>query len=246
MATQKLGVEKRETTGRKVKKLRREGILPSSIFGKGVKSLSVQIPLQDFLKVYRQAGETGIVEITVAGEKKTRPVLIKNVQFHPVKRTPLHVDLHQVDLSVKVRAMVPLIITNEAPAVREKIGALLTPAQEVEVEALPMDLPEKIAVDVSALSELDQEVKVKDLALDRNKITVLTDSELVVAKIGALISKEAEELAKEEAAKAAEAAAAAAPPAEERAPAPPAEGATAETAKPEATTAKTPQEEKKE
>lgn len=200
MQGHKLTVQKRNLTGRKVKKLRKEGIIPGNIFGKGVKSLSVQVGKKDFFPVLKKAGETGIVELSVEGESGKRPILITNVQYGPASGFILHADFHQVDLKEKVTAKVPLAIAGESPAVRDQLGALLTPVDEIEVEALPMDLPEEIAVDIGGLAELDQELKVKDLSVDTGKVTIKADPELVIAKIGPLISKEAEEQAKADAA----------------------------------------------
>lgn len=204
MEKYQLKAEKRKITGRKVKKLRKERILPANIYGKEIKSLSVQLPVKEFLKVYEKAGETGIVELSV-GDGESHPVLVHNLQLHPVTNQPLHVDFHRVTLTEKVKTTVPVVTVGEAPAVEQKIGVLLTPLDEIEVEALPADLPEHIEVDISKLAEVDQEIKVSDLKVS-GKVTVLTDPELVVAKIGELVTEETKKIIEEEKA-AAEAAA---------------------------------------
>lgn len=204
-----LEVEKRKILGRKVKKLRREGFLPATIYGKKVDSVSVQVPLKEFEIVQHQVGETGVVDLALKGEEKSRPVLIKNIQVNSVTGQPIHADFHQVDLSEKITAAVPIVIIGEAPAVKDKKGLLLTTLNEVEVEALPTDLPENIEVDASGLSEVDQEVKVADLKIP-GQVTLLTDVNLVVCKIGPLVTKEMEEEIKKEEATAAAAAEAAA------------------------------------
>ena len=183
-------VQKRTVLGRKVKTLRREGVIPAHVFGHKVKTIHVQVKASDFDKVFEKAGETGIIDLAVDGE--TRPVLVKNVQTHPVSDIPLHIDFYQVNLAEKVKVQVPLEIVGEAPAVQKKIGLLLTPVTEVEVEALPADLPEKIEVDVSNFENVGDEIKVKDLKVDRNKIEIHADEELVVAQIGELVTKEME------------------------------------------------------
>lgn len=197
MKKDKLKVEHRDLLGRKVKNLRRQGILPGNIYGKKVKSTAVQVDRISFQRLYDKVGETSIVNLKVEGEKKERPVLISNVQYHPVTDEPIHVDFHQVSLKEEVEAAIPLRFIGDAPAVVAKTGALLTPVAQIEVKALPTDLPDFIKVDVSKLGELDQEIKVKDLKVDK-KVKVLTESELVVAKIGPLVTKEAAELAREE------------------------------------------------
>ena len=199
-----LSAQKRTVLGRKVKTLRREGVIPAHVFGHKVKTIHVQVKAGEFDKVFEKTGETGIIDFAVDGEK--RPVLVKNVQIHPVSDIPLHIDFYQVNLSEKVKVQVPLEIVGEAPAVHKKTGLLLTPVTEVEVEALPADLLEKIEVDVTHFENVGDEIKVKDLKVDRAKIEIHTDEELVVAQIGELVTREMEEVEAEIEAEQAEAA----------------------------------------
>ena len=210
MQRHKLKVEKRTVVGKKVKKLRKDGILPANVYGKDIKSLAVQVKQKDFDAVYKEAGETGLVDLNVDSE--IRPVLIHNVQRDYLTRLPVHADFYQVNLKEKVKTMVPLILTGEAKAVADKVGIVLQPLSGVEVEALPTDLPENIEVPVEHLAVVDEQITVKDLKVPTG-VTVLTDPEQVVVKIGELISKEAQEQAEAEA-KAAEAAKVEAAPAE--------------------------------
>lgn len=222
MKKHSLTATKREVVGRKVKKLRASGQIPATVYGKKVASVSIAVPADAFAKTYDEAGETGLVELSVSGA--VRPVLIHTVQKDPVTGETLHIEFHQVDLKEKVHTRVPLVLVGESPAVAEKRGVVLTILDEIEVEALPTDLVDKIDVDVSGLSEVNQEVKITDLKIPKG-LTVLSDAELTVVKVGSLVSKEAEAEAAAEAAAvaaaAAEAAAAqgapgeAAPPAEE-------------------------------
>lgn len=184
-----LSAEKRKIAGRKVKKLRKEGILPANIFGKKIKSLAVQVPLKDFLPVFEKAGETGVVELTVKSENKTRPVLIHNLQKDPVSDMPLHIDFYQVDLKEKITADVPIEIIGEAPAVTQKIGVLIQPLVEVEVEALPTDLPEKLTVSIAKLEKIDDSVTVKDLKPPTG-VKILTFENQTLAIIEALAKEE--------------------------------------------------------
>ncbi len=185
----KLTVEKRKITGRKTKTLRREGILPANIYGKKEKSLSVQLETKSFLPVFKEVGETGLIELKVADEKETRPVLIHNVQFHPVDETPLHVDFYQVDLKEKVTTKVPVELIGESPAVKDKIGILIQPLSEVEVEALPADLPEKIEVNISGLKAINDAVAVSDVKLPEG-VRVLTEGKEILVKIEPLAKEE--------------------------------------------------------
>lgn len=198
MKRHKLIVEKRKIVGKKVKKLRKEGLLPANIYGKTVKSTSVQVPLKEFEKIYKEAGETGLVDLEVEGE--IRPSLIHNVQKDYYKNQLLHVDFFQVNLKEKVTTMVSVVAIGEAKAVSEKIGLLLQPLSQVEVEALPTDLPEKVEIDVTSLASLNDQLTVASIKAP-DGVTILTDPNQVVVKIGELISKEAQEqLAAEKAA----------------------------------------------
>lgn len=195
MKTHKLQATKRTLIGKKVKKLRKEGSLPAIVYGKDFKSRSVQVNLKEFQEIYKTAGETGIVELGL--DRETLPILIHNIHYHPMTAQPLHADFYKVNLKEKVSASIPLEVVNEAPAVVNKIGVLLNILSEVAVEALPTDLPEKIEVDITGLTEINSVVKVSDLKVS-DKVTIKTDINLEVVKIAPLVSKEAEKLAKEE------------------------------------------------
>ncbi len=181
MDTQKITVEKREITGRKVKNLRANNILPANIFGKGVKSQAIQLEKKVFLELYEKVGETGIVELMI--DKKSYPVLIANIQLHPVTNEPIHVDFKQVNLKEKVTATVPIVLTGEAPAEKNGEGTVVQQILEIEVEALPTDLPDEFELDTSSLEKVDDALALKDLKYDKNKVEIKADLELIVAKV---------------------------------------------------------------
>lgn len=185
----KLNAKKREIIGRKVKKLRSEGLVPANVYGKKIKSQAVVLKKEDFEKTYSLAGETGVVKLTIEGEKEERPILIQNVQFHPVTEQALHVDLRQIILTEKVIAKIPVELQGESPAVEQKLGILIQPVSEIEVEALPMDLPERFLVDVSKLINVGDEIKVADLVFDK-KVELKVEKDLVIAKIDPLAAEE--------------------------------------------------------
>lgn len=176
-----LKAEKRKVLGRKVKKLRREGVLPANIYGKKIKSLSIKFPVVDFEKVYKAVGETGIVEIAIGKQK--RSVLISNVQLDPVTDKPIHIDFHQVDLKEKTTADVPIELIGESPAEKQGLGTVVQSINEIEVEALPKDLPDKFEIDLSKLTEVDQTVQVKDLVVDTKKVKILAEAEQIIVKV---------------------------------------------------------------
>jgi len=178
-----LKAQKRNITGRKVKTLRNKGILPANIFGKKVKSQEISIDQKEFEQVFKKAGETTLVNLKLDAEKSPRAVLISNIQADPLTESPLHVDFHQVDLKEKVVAQVPVEVIGESPAEKTGIGTAVTYIDEIEVEALPGDLPENFMVDISNLSEVDQAIFIKDLKIDKNKIEIKDDLESIIVKV---------------------------------------------------------------
>lgn len=199
MKREALTAEKRTITGKKVKHLRREGVLPANMFGKGIKSLTIQLPLKDFQEIYNKVHETGLVDLTVDGE--THPILIQNVHSHPITHTPLHADFFKVNLKEKVKATIPIIAIGEPKAVTDKIGVLLQPLSEIEVEALPADLPENIEINIESLAEIDASLTIADLKVPSG-VEIMAEPNEMIFRIGELVSEEAEELAAEEEAEA--------------------------------------------
>lgn len=184
MAQHTLSVSPRTLSGRKVKKLRQEGKVPANIFGKKIPTTNIQVDAKEFLKVYKEVGESTLVYL---GD---RPVLVSEVTYHPVTDQLLHVSFRQVDLKAKVTAPVAVELTGEASAEQEKLGIMVQQLDEVEIEALPTDMPENIKVDVSSLSEVGSQITVVDLNLDSSKMTIKTDPTAIIVKIEALAKEE--------------------------------------------------------
>jgi large subunit ribosomal protein L25 len=182
-----LTTEKRTILGKKIKQLRREGLLPANVYGKDLESVSLQLPLSDFMAVFKEVGETGLIDLMVDGTK--RPVLVKNMQMNFRTNLPLHVDFYQVNLKEKVKTMVPLVLVGEPSAVKENIGTLLQTLNEVEVEALPEALPENVEISIEHLAAVDDQVMVSDLKVEEG-VTILTDESQVVAKIAEIVIEE--------------------------------------------------------
>lgn len=203
-----LDAQVRKQIGRKVKELRKQDLIPATVYGKQISSASISVAKKEFQKIYADAGETGLIELKL--NEQVRPVLIHRIQIHPVNEEILHIEFHQVDLKEKVKTKVKVEFSGESPVVAQKEGVLLTVLDEIEVEALPTDLPEKLSMDISVLTKVDQELKVADLGIPK-EVTVLSDPGLTLAKIGSLVTKEAEKEAAEAAAAAAAAATEAAP-----------------------------------
>jgi large subunit ribosomal protein L25 len=180
MKRPQLKAEERTVLGKKVKKLRKEGFLPGNVYGKGLNSYALQVKLTDFENVYKEAGETGLVDLSYDGQSK--PVLIKNLQQNYATRTLLHVDFYQVNLKEKVKTTVPVVLLGEPKAVTDKVGLILQTQSDVEIEALPDKLPENIEISVEHLAEIGEQITVADLKAPED-VTILTDPAQTVAKI---------------------------------------------------------------
>src|SRR3990170_4019666 len=150
MSKLSISVEPRKILGKKVKTLRSEGILPVNLFGKDIKSKTLQVQEKDFRLLFLTAGETGVVEVKLKSE--TYPALIHNVQRNPVTDKIIHVDFHKVNLKEKITAHVPIKLEGESPADKSGIGLILQTASDLEIESLPGDIPHEIIVDISSLS----------------------------------------------------------------------------------------------
>lgn len=182
MAKYTLSAQKRELFGKKLKRLRKQGELPGNIFGKDVKSTSVQVSLKDFDRIFKDAGETSVVYLKLEDETKERPVLISNLHYDPVSDAKLHVDFHQVNLKEKVTAHVPVEIIGEPELVKSGEAVLSINLNEIEVEALPTDIPENITFDVSKFAAIGDQLTVADAKVGSD-VTVETDPELVVVAL---------------------------------------------------------------
>ena len=200
-----LNAEERKILGKKVKNLRKNGKLPAHVFGKGLDTEHVSVDTKVFQKTFSEAGETGLIDLRI-GEEKIRPVLIREVTHDPVTGKPIHIDFYQVNLSQKVKVSVPLVLIGEEPElVKSGEAIVLQTLNEVEVEALPTDLVEKIEVDISTLKNIDDAITLSVLNYNREKLIILNDQEEVVVKLAPAVSAEMEELLEEQAAEAVEA-----------------------------------------
>ncbi len=178
-----LTLDAREAQGKANKRLRREGFVPGVVYGKGEDSTNVQVEAKTFEVLYRAAGKTSVVKFRLPGASRATSGFIKSVQRHPLSGRALHVDYYLVNLKVEMEVDVPLIFTGEAPAVEATGGTLLHNLSSIHVKALPTDIPHEIVVDVSVLKSLDVAIHVRDLNLNRDLVTVMTDGETQVATV---------------------------------------------------------------
>ena len=182
-----LKATKRTVFGKKLKALRREGILPGNVYGKDLESTAVQVNMQEFKDLYKEVGATGLVEIHIEGDK-ARPVLIHEVHMDHVNHVPLHADFYQVNLKEKVTTLVPVVLVGESKGVADKVGELLQIEKEIEVSALPTDLPEKFEVDVTELAELDQQITVADLKVPQG-VEINDEPTSIIVKLAAIVEE---------------------------------------------------------
>lgn len=180
MKRPKLKAEERTVLGKKVKKLRQEGLLPCNVYGNGVPSVALQVKLTDFIDVYKEVGDTGLIDLAYG--EKTKPVLVKNLQKNYSTNTILHVDFYQVNMKQSVKANIPVVLTGEAPAVVDKSGVLNQVTSEIEIEALPSKLPENIEISIENLAAVGDQITVAELTAP-DDVTILTDVAQTVVKI---------------------------------------------------------------
>lgn len=174
--------ETRTVFGNKLKASREAGKLPIVIYGPKEEAASFFVDAKDFKKMFKEAGESSIVTLaTPDGNKET---LIKEVTVHPVSGEPLHADFYVVEKGKKVEVAVPLIFVGEAPAEKELGGTLVKVAHEIQIEAMPKDLPHEIEVNIESLVDFDARILVKDLKLPAG-VTAITEGEEIVALVGA-------------------------------------------------------------
>jgi large subunit ribosomal protein L25 len=177
-----LKVASREILGKRVKHLRRQGITPVHVFGHGIESLALQCDTKELERVLSRAGQTRLIDLKLAKEKKPRTVVVREFARDWRRGELVHVDFYQVKMEEKIRLEIPVVLIGEAPALKAKTNMLDHELGTFTVECLPAKIPGSIEVDISSLTELDQAIRVKDITLDKD-ITVLNNPDLVVAKI---------------------------------------------------------------
>ena len=176
-----LAAEHREVTGKAVNRIRKQGRLPGVVFGHGSASANVTVDTHDFEQLRRRVGPNALIDLSVDG-KKSKPVLVQNVQVHPVNRRPLHVDLFAVRMTEELTVDVPLVAIGTAEAVTVHGGTLLHPNETVRVRALPDHLPQSIEYSVESLVDFDTAIKVGDLVIP-DDVTLLTERDEVIATV---------------------------------------------------------------
>ncbi|MEK7599006.1 MAG: 50S ribosomal protein L25 [Patescibacteria group bacterium] len=170
--------KQREFSGKKAKKLRLAGVLPAVLYGAGQKSQNIELDLKEFQKIWKEAGESSLIELDAGGSKRT--VLIKEIQTDPVKDTPVHVDFYAVKMDKSIKAAIPIDFIGESPAVKNLGGSMIKVMHEIEIEALPADLPSKLKIDVSKLAAIGDRFLVSDFKLPASVKILANTLDIVV------------------------------------------------------------------
>ena len=156
----------RTDLGRQATKVRNAGRIPAVVYGHGIEPKAISLPTSEFLKLYRDAGTSSIIDVTVDDATAVK-ALIQEVQLNPLTMKPRHVDLRQIRMDEELTVEVPIEFINESPAVKELAGTLVRPFETLTVTCLPADLPHQIDVDLSTLATFEDVVTVADLVLPK-------------------------------------------------------------------------------
>ncbi|OGI95179.1 hypothetical protein A2917_00805 [Candidatus Nomurabacteria bacterium RIFCSPLOWO2_01_FULL_42_17] len=179
--------DKRDS-GAKLGVLRKSGKIPAVFYGAGEKTTSVTLSNTEFKKIWRDAGESSAIKIsTGSGDVNA---LIHEVQVDPVTDEPIHVDFLVIDMKKKIKVKVPLVFEGISNAVKSGIGNLVKVLHEIEVEALPSDLPHSLFVDISKLETLDNNILVSDIKLPAGVVAITNGGDVVASVVAQVEEKE--------------------------------------------------------
>ena len=182
-----LVAQKREKLGKASKALRGEGLIPAEIYGFCIQNEHISVNSKEFAKVFKEAGENTVVNLVIDGNKQ--PALVQDVQRDRITHEVTHIDFYKVRMDKAVRVSIPLKFIGESLAVKEKLGTLNKAISEVEVEALPADLPHDIEVDLGILMDIEKVIHISDLKVS-NKVKVLLEPDAVIATLVELRKEE--------------------------------------------------------
>lgn len=193
MTRPQLSAAAREVHGKAVKNLRRQGIVPAVVFGHGVESNAIQFDAHEFELLRRRTGRNTLLDLSLDG-KTAVPVLVHDVQVHPITRHPIHVDLLVVRMTEELTVDVQVVLTGKSTAVERMGGVLLQLRNTVQVKALPDHLPQSVELDITPLEDFDQVLHVSDISMPAD-VTLLTDAGEAVARVQAPRVEEVEPVA---------------------------------------------------
>lgn len=172
----------RKNLGKKTRAAKNSGQIPAVVYGRGLSNAHIQVEEKEFKKVFREAGESSLVELVVEGETEKKPVLVHEIQKDPVSDKIIHIDFFQPSLTEQVEVAIPLVFEGVALAEKDLGGTLVKNMLEIEVRALPQNLPHEIKVDISILKTFENHILVKDLQVSKD-VEVLKKPEEIVAAV---------------------------------------------------------------
>jgi large subunit ribosomal protein L25 len=190
MTDHSIEANERTAIGKKVRAIRRGGMVPAVLYGHGIDGQPIQMDAKEVEQLLSEVSASTLIDLKVDGE--AHKVLVRDVQRDVIRRDLTHVDFLKVAMDVAIRTSVPVELVGEAPASRELGGVLVTGVTEIEIEALPEDLPDRITVDLEPLQEIDDAITIADLYLGEG-VKVLTDSSENVAHVIYMAEEELEE-----------------------------------------------------
>jgi large subunit ribosomal protein L25 len=186
----------RTRTGRHVRALRRSGQLPGIIYGHNVEPVPISMDAREAAKLLGRLSSSTLVTVDVDG--KQYPSLVREKQMNYIKRNLIHVDFQVVSLTEKIHANVGILLIGNSLAVKDFNAMLINGLTELEVEAYPQDLPERVEVDISSLAKIGDAIHVKDIILS-DKVTILSSADEMVVLATAPAKEEVEEVVTPEA-----------------------------------------------
>src|ERR1700738_4417556 len=176
-----LNASTRELLGKRSRRLHRQGKLAAVVYGHNTTPTALVRDRLEFQKVFIKSGRTHLVDLLVDSGRAEK-VLVREIQTHPRRLGPTHVDFYQVSLEEKITVEVPVHLTGESAAVKRGDADILQPVHRVRVDCLPTDIPEAFEVDLTPLEEIESELRISDITLPKG-VTVLIDPEELVVKI---------------------------------------------------------------
>jgi large subunit ribosomal protein L25 len=185
----------RQVIGKKVKRLRRDGLLPAVVYGHNIEPIPITLDMREASRTLDEISPSALVVLDIDGVKHN--TLVRDKQRNPVRRSIIHVDFQAVSLTETVRADLNINLVGEAPAIETYLGILVPSLEQLSIESLPTNLPDRIDVDISGLVEIGDSLLVSDLVVPEG-VDILNDPEDVVVVVLAPAVEEEEEEEEEE------------------------------------------------
>ena len=192
-----LSTTNRSVLGKKTRFLRRQSITPAHLFGHNLSSLALQCDTAELQLIITKAGTAKPISLEIEGDKRPRPVFIREIQRDVLTGQLLHVDFYQVKETEKIKVNIPIVFVGEAPAMKERGNFLTHGITHLSIECLPGEVPPRIEVDLSHLEKTEQVIYVKDIIL-RPAITVITEPDQLMVKVSEARVEKVEEAVEEE------------------------------------------------